>query len=346
MKPVLIALLVLPAAPALAQFCPSGSTQIQGGCGSVGVAGCCSAGDTLEFCQDSAVLCSKKCIGPAGGNVCGWTGSAYDCTDQVGADPSGQHPMMCSELPEPVCTPKCEGAECGADGCGGSCGSCPDGLSCKAGSCEEGDTTCTPDCGGGEAGPAHECGLDGCGGICGVCQQPMTCDVETATCVGGEPPCEPDCGGGSAGPAHECGPDGCGGVCGDCPPELGCLAGQCVDPNADPEDTDSGDEPDSETGDGQTATDGPGTDDAATAQTDGSGTGGGEAGCPDGFQVVDGLCVIDSLVDDGAGGASDPATSGSSCAHGGGPRPFPWLVACLAGLVAALSGTGRESHSS
>lgn len=36
-----------------------------------------------------------------------------------------------------VCEPVCDGRECGADGCGGTCGTCADGSSCSAGVCEE-----------------------------------------------------------------------------------------------------------------------------------------------------------------------------------------------------------------
>jgi hypothetical protein len=44
--------------------------------------------------------------------------------------------------PETPCIPACEGLDCGDDGCGGTCGSCPPGQACTAaGSCE-----------------AHECG--------------------------------------------------------------------------------------------------------------------------------------------------------------------------------------------
>ncbi len=36
---------------------------------------------------------------------------------------------------ECVCTPQCTGLECGADGCGGSCGSCSEGTICEFGEC-------------------------------------------------------------------------------------------------------------------------------------------------------------------------------------------------------------------
>lgn len=45
------------------------------------------------------------------------------------------------------CVPMCEGLSCGDDGCGGSCGTCGDGLGCDAGRClADCDPGCTRDC--------------------------------------------------------------------------------------------------------------------------------------------------------------------------------------------------------
>ena len=41
------------------------------------------------------------------------------------------------------CEPACAGAECGPDGCGGSCGKCPDGEKCSQGQCEAGSPPCS-----------------------------------------------------------------------------------------------------------------------------------------------------------------------------------------------------------
>jgi hypothetical protein len=67
-----------------------------------------------------------------------------------------------------VCTPRCEGRECGDDGCGGQCGTCPWGTACDwaAGYCYP---TCIPSC------ENRQCGDDGCGGTCGDCQPGTTC---------------------------------------------------------------------------------------------------------------------------------------------------------------------------
>ncbi|MBM4355929.1 MAG: hypothetical protein FJ109_19435 [Deltaproteobacteria bacterium] len=65
-----------------------------------------------------------------------------------------------------LCTPDCEGKNCGSDGCGGVCGYCPQSKPiCTFGECK----ACKPDCG------AFECGPDGCGGTCGKCPSKFAC---------------------------------------------------------------------------------------------------------------------------------------------------------------------------
>ena len=107
------------------------------------------------------------------------------------------------------CTPSCDPlAECGSDGCGGSCGECPAGEGCVLGACE-----CAPDCDG------KDCGDDSCGGSCGECS-------EGDACLDGVCTCTPECGG------AVCGGDGCGGSCGECPADNECIEGTCVGPCA------------------------------------------------------------------------------------------------------------------
>jgi hypothetical protein len=71
-----------------------------------------------------------------------------------------------------VCTPDCTGAECGGDGCGGSCGTCWPWQTCEDGQCV---AVCRPNCRG------VKCGDDGCGGSCGTCDKGKTC--EDGKCV-------------------------------------------------------------------------------------------------------------------------------------------------------------------
>lgn len=67
-----------------------------------------------------------------------------------------------------ACETDCDGRQCGSDGCGGSCGTCPPGNTCNAddGSC------CAPQC------VDKNCGFDGCGGQCGPdCPTGYTCSA-------------------------------------------------------------------------------------------------------------------------------------------------------------------------
>ncbi len=222
-------------------------------CGDVLYAGCCE-GLVLTWCECGCLRTIDCSLNTAPYNTCGWNASAgyYDC-GQTGADPSGEHPIECSGGP---CVPSCGGKQCGDDGCGGSCGTCPAGYVCNAsGLCEM--ATCTPDCAG------KQCGDDGCGGSCGTCPAGQTCQAGTCagsgcganpdlTCLGNcgwtgtggcecdefcefwgdccpdfaaccPDQCTPDCF------LKDCGDDGCGGSCGTCPAGQTCNAsGQCV----------------------------------------------------------------------------------------------------------------------
>ncbi len=162
------------------------------------------------------------------------------------------------------CEPNCKDANgktksCGSDGCGGSCGSCPDQgsskppLACIDGACVDG---CGPKP---LACQTATCGSDGCGGSCGTCGAGAFCHEGQCkpepgkSCVGyckGKAPggcscedgcdkagsccsdfigvcvCKSDCTG------RVCGDDGCGGTCGICDdkakPHCG-PKGQCHD---------------------------------------------------------------------------------------------------------------------
>jgi hypothetical protein len=148
---------------------------------------------------------------PAGGN-CSAGGvridSGLDVDDDGVLDPEEVeqtsyvcNATSCDAASGCPCVPDCSGRQCGADGCGGICGTCAAGESCSwSGTCE-----CVPDCSG------RECGGDGCGGVCGSCPPSEACSW-SGTCG-----CIPDCSG------RQCGDDGCGGSCGACPGE--CLNG-------------------------------------------------------------------------------------------------------------------------
>ncbi len=165
--------------------------------------------------------CAALSLGLVGcGEVREWEaepgGAALSAPCQVGQHCAGR----CCGLDEAcvagtcvrLCERHCVDRECGPDGCGGSCGTCPEPLVCQehAGSC----IACMPDCLG------RECGPNGCGGSCGDCAEGLGCFE--GTCLA----CVPECEG------RECGGDGCGGHCGRCPFWERCEDGRCTCPPA------------------------------------------------------------------------------------------------------------------
>ena len=122
-----------------------------------------------------------------------------DCADSGFCDPATGQCV-------PVgCQPNCGIAQCGDDGCGGSCGECPAGFACVNYQCVQ---DCVPFCNG------KMCGPDGCGGVCGFCQPNHQCNIGVCECI---PACL----------NIQCGDDGCGGQCGTCGEGYSCEAGFC-----------------------------------------------------------------------------------------------------------------------
>ena len=101
-------------------------------------------------------------------------GTPVSCKDEDVCTSDGCDPAFgCTFTPvDGCCTADCTGKECGDDGCGGSCGTCPlDNCDLATGTCP-----CVPDCSG------KTCGSDGCGGSCGACPDGTSC--ESAYVVG------------------------------------------------------------------------------------------------------------------------------------------------------------------
>lgn len=100
-------------------------------CGDDGCKGSC--GD----CPKGKTCTAGKCICPPSGTTvcCGNSVCPIDTCGGVGA------PLYpCSENCvdgecAAKCVPSCVGKGCGSDGCGGTCGQCPSGYTCAAGSC-------------------------------------------------------------------------------------------------------------------------------------------------------------------------------------------------------------------
>ncbi len=120
---------------------------------------------------------------------------------------SAGNTSWCSIGLREVCIPDCNGRNCGADGCGGSCGACAASEACS----DAGVCICQPECAGLQCGPDPVCGQS-----CGQCQGEQGC--VSGQCK--ETVCQPNCTG------RQCGPDPvCGQICGQCPEGQACEAG-------------------------------------------------------------------------------------------------------------------------
>lgn len=97
-------------------------------CQGVSTVGCCQG--TVTYWCAGGNLQQKNCALEAG--VCGWNDEYqyYGCVSFSSSDPLGVFPYAC-----PFCTPRCEGKQCGEDGCGGQCGQCEPTQQCSGGEC-------------------------------------------------------------------------------------------------------------------------------------------------------------------------------------------------------------------
>ena len=150
--------------------------------------GCCDGG-SLHYCLNGEIE-EQACVTPEHpDSICGWfTGNdsasaGYYCGLEetpeglplllASGDPDGVFPLLCDGACAPDCTNDAGAAMlCGADGCGGSCGTCGPGQTCDADGQCAGD--CVPQCLD-AAGAALTCGDDGCGGVCGTCGDTQVC---------------------------------------------------------------------------------------------------------------------------------------------------------------------------
>ena len=185
--------------PACTPQCLPGNACEDDGCGGI----CPCPGSMV--CDDNGVCveqndCTLECDSFPTPWVCGTI-----CGNDCGTCPANQ--MCVSGVCE--CRPQCDGTQCGADGCGGTC-ECATGTVCDT------ETNQCVDCS-----PDDPCGDRECGTYCGqVCGE---CPTDNYTCVQGQCICEPlECDG------TRC-DDGCGGTC-PCGENLECNAdGECVD---------------------------------------------------------------------------------------------------------------------
>ena len=87
--------------------------------------------------------CANKMCGPDGcGGNCGECAPGRECTNSQCACATKECAGSCCSRNEvcyggSCCSPTCTGRNCGTDGCGGTCGSCPAGRFCKDFACIE-----------------------------------------------------------------------------------------------------------------------------------------------------------------------------------------------------------------
>ncbi len=140
------------------------------GCGGCICEECVCGADSwcCEVAWDEACVnrCDVECEG------CGLVDFCGDSTCQSPAEDCSICPEDCpcsdSQIcvdATCVCAPQCEDKQCGFDGCGGDCGTCPGGQDV----CVQGQCVCQPNC------EDRECGSDGCEGTCGTCPDDATC---------------------------------------------------------------------------------------------------------------------------------------------------------------------------
>ena len=154
-----------------------GKTCGPDGCG--GSCGTCSGDATCSGqgqCVPKAWTCGAVAFGDGKKCHCGCGAVDPDCKLNplpVYSDGDPADCVNCDAKGACVkCKPSCKdpvgkAADCGDDGCGGSCGTCTSGKPwCVSGHCS---ATCQPSCVG------KNCGDDGCGGQCGSCPNGQAC---------------------------------------------------------------------------------------------------------------------------------------------------------------------------
>ena len=112
-------------------------------------------------------------------------------------EPADEALVVRTEADKEVCLADCSGKGCGPDGCGGSCGECPEERFCRGGDCL--------------------CRWDECKREC--CPEGEMCTDEGC--------CKPNC------RNKECGDNGCGWNCGTCPSGRRCANGRCASPSVE-----------------------------------------------------------------------------------------------------------------
>ncbi len=143
----------------------------------------CKDGQCLPWqCTPNSLVCSGEVATACDALGLGPVSGGTDCAK------AGK---FCSMGECTACQPKCDGKQCGEDGCGGTCGDCEPHYECSEGTCKYvpwcGDGSCDTGedcvicpadcgctaCGDGKCNGEENC--SSCGLDCGVCQNPSCC---------------------------------------------------------------------------------------------------------------------------------------------------------------------------
>lgn len=122
--------------------------------------------------------------GVTGGDPAGCTDDVAqgDCT---GPDKVWTFNKFCSSL-TCDCVPDCAGAQCGDDGCGGSCGTCDDGVACTDDACVGRTCESVPNNANCDDGlfctGTETCSANGCSSSGNPCAEGLVCNEDTDTC--------------------------------------------------------------------------------------------------------------------------------------------------------------------
>jgi hypothetical protein len=125
-------------------------------CGDDGCQGSCGQCPSGTFCNlqfqcEMEGGCEPQCLNKqCGDDTCGSTcgtcpaplvcNASGQCVTAGTVQPDGGSPSEAdAQSYDPSCVPDCDGKVCGSNGCGGTCGKCPQGSGCNAeGLCEPG----------------------------------------------------------------------------------------------------------------------------------------------------------------------------------------------------------------
>ena len=128
----------------------------------------------LTEVRDEPVSCKELCKDVECGYVDDGQGGSCSCwkprSGQCCCNPTT---YMCECIADCMDLETGEPYECGDNGIGGVCGTCPYPL----GECIDHKCVCAADCDG------KDCGSDGCGGTCGACETDYACNHQTGVCA-------------------------------------------------------------------------------------------------------------------------------------------------------------------